>query len=345
MNKGMPKPQPNKSLNQQFREGMFFLIIAYFFLYVVGQFFEFLFHPFTNTSATPEEMEKRIRERILKKQNARIRRMMRFHRDMNDPIVQFHLRFVNEPGNYEGDPDNSIYKEWFNEWRNGNIIDTEMRCAPQVFLKPKKMNSNFLDYLKIQWDLHKKDSALKRGLFCRIISKYYPEFTPTMNGLEEDIAQYEAEITESRLRNELSDEIQRFGLPVEVASYLMDVPVEELHDKASAFKRCIEKGYGVDACIYGIERNLKDDMIEVIHEVIENTGLPAKVGYAYAKQEIDIKGIEYLSNQMSFVLESYGENAFEFIAGKNVTPYDEFLELYLKELKGTKAAKRLCEEK
>lgn len=326
----IPQPAPKQNLNDQIRGDLIFLIIGCFVLYVVGRFFEWLFMPLRAISQ--KDTEARVEEKIAEKKYART---LRFFYNPNDPMYQFQLRFVKEPENYKKDPDNEVYYAWFEEWKNGNIIDSTLRWAPNI-LDGTKMRYNFLQYMKIQWALHKKSSLLKRMQFTNTIHKYYPEFSASMKGLEEDLAQYEAEIDEEKLEKELQDEIQKFGLSEDLAKYLIekDINSKELRIQAKFLKEYSEQGYCSEACICAVENNLSKEEANIVNDLVTKTCLPAKVAIAYVNGEMTKDDFDYVFIFMDNILESYGTEAFEVIDGKTV--FDDRLDILLKGFKEKK---------
>ena len=335
MASNLPKPSHGKSLSEQFREGITFIIIGSFILYYIGMFFEFLFRPLLS-SGSAKETEKRLRDKIRQKQIARETKRAFYKNDVNDPIYQFKLRFIEKPDKYKNDPDTQIYNDWFQEWKNGNILDSDLRWAPDVYDDSNEIRKNFIDYMKIQFNLHKKESFFKRFIFIKTISKYYPEFTASMSGLEEDLYHYDSEITKNNLQRQLRKEINKYGLPDEISEYIIekDFPANDLEKIAKTFKKYIERDISLDCSIYVFENNITDmDEIRAINDFTEETGLPYRVGLAYLKGQINNNSVERIIKLMSLALESYGPNIFDYIPNEHTTPYDGFIDEYLKEEK------------
>lgn len=340
MTSHLPKPTPGKNLSQQFKENVIYLIVTYFILAVIFGFLKLLFSPFSLSSR--EEAEEKIKEMIRDKIRAREKRAEHFENDYNDPMHQFQLRFIDDPDSFKDDPDNAIYEEWFKEWKKGNIIDSNLRWAPSIYEDAfsSVMRVSFIDYLKIQLDLHKRSSIANKIRFLQTIEKYYPEFSSSMSGLEEDLAHYEAELTETIVIDELQKEIQKFGLSEDMADYLMDnASAETLKEKALFLKACTENNITSSAGILALEHNLTIQDALVIGKIVE-LGLPARVGLAYLHKELTTSDLNFLVEKMNSVLEDYGTDAFSFIKGTTRTAYDDYLEYYLKDLRHKNAVKR-----
>lgn len=321
--------QPKKSLNTQFREDVIFIIIGCFIIYLFERFFNFLFSPLRTFSN--EEIETQLEEKIEMKRDAREKRLKRIDKTETDPMYQFQSRFIEHPEDFENDPDNRAYKEWFMEWKKGNIIDSTLRWAPNIFICHEQMNPAFIEYMKIQLDLHKKASLIRRLQFNNTIFKYYPELSPGLKNLENDLANYEAEIVEHNMQEKLQDEIQKFGLPENIAEYLVhkDLNPSELKKVAEFMKRNLEKGISSEVCIYAHDQQLKDDAITAIHLITDGTGLPARVGHAFLRKEITIDETKELYEFMQHVMESYGNDIYSIPEGKNKTIYDDFIDTEL----------------
>lgn len=342
----LPQPKPGKSISQQFQEGITFVIIGSFIIHYIGMFFEFLFSPLMS-SGNPEDIEEKILEKIEQKQNDREIKRILYKRIVNDPMYQFKLRFIKEPDKYNNDPNNNLYNEWFKEWKNGNVIDSHLRWAPSVYERPDKIARNFIDYLKIQWDLH-KNTVFKKWIFYDTINKYYPEFTPSEKGLEKDLAHYELEVNESELQSELQYEIQKFGLPPDIAQYFIekDIPAEELEQTAVFMKQLIEKGIRSDICIYTYENNITNVQVaHVINEFVKATSLPARVGFAFIKQEVNKDDVNKIMETLNFTIETYGKSIFDYIEGTEKTAYDDLIDGCLEEAKLKNAAKNFRSQK
>lgn len=335
MASNLPKPSSGKKLSEQFRENVTFIIIGTFILYYIGMFFEFLFQPLLS-SGTPKETEKRIRDKIREKQRARERIKDFYKNDVNDPIYQFKLRFIENPDKYKKDINTQIYYDWFQEWKNGNVLDSNLRWAPSVYDNSGEMKKNFIDYMKIQFELHKKESLFKRFIFINTINKYYPEFSASMNGLEQDLSCYNEEITENNLQRQLRNAIQKYGLPEEISEYIIekDFPVEKLEETAKTFKKYIEKGISSDCSIYVLENNITDiNEIIAINDFAEKTALPFRVGLAYIRNQINTDSVNKIVELMMLAIESYGPSIYDYLPSEHTTPYDGFIDEYLRKEK------------
>lgn len=330
--------QPKKSLNTQFREDLIFVIIGCFIIYVVERFFSFILRPLHHMS--DEEINEKVEEKIQKKREARKSRLLRISQIETDPMYQYYLRFIEAPKDFKNDPDNIQYNAWFQEWKKGNIIDSTLRWAPDV-LKTGKINPVFIEYMKIQLDLHKRASFSKRAQFSNTIYKYYPELSYGLKNMEKDLINYEAEITEADLQVELGNEIQKFGLPESIAGYLVeqDITPTQLRKTAKKFKDLIEEGISSEVCIFVHENDLDKEAAAIIYKITEQISLPPRVAYAYLKGEMSVDEVKELHDLIENVLESYGHDAFLTLENGN-TIYDDYIDVSLKNYRANKFAKK-----
>ena len=338
-------PKENKeSQADKLQSDMIFFVVGFFILLVFHQILEFIFKPLRIISQ--KDLNKEIDKQIEQK---RYERSLRQIDDVNDPMYQFKLRFVDEPKRYKRDPNNKTYEEWFKQWKKGNIIDSDLRWAPDVLGDDGEIRPNFIQYMKIQWDLHRKASFIKRGIFLRTIYKYYPELTPSMRGIENDLAHYNNEIDENRVETELLNEIQKFGLPERAAEYLVnkDINAETLRQEALFLKKNIEIGHALESCICAIEEdwlNKDSEVLEVSLKVLDlcvQKGLSAKVGVALLNKEITNDDVTELLDKSRGLLELHDDDAFEFIPNKGKTIYDDLMDYNLNNLKAKNLMKKI----
>jgi hypothetical protein len=313
------------------------MIVGCFIIYLFQRFIDFLFKPLITLGA--EDSTARVNEAVIRKQVKREQYQRRVAANPTDPMCQFSLRFLEKPESYKGNPDNVTYLEWYNEWKKGLVIDTTLRWAPACLEHDGTMRPNFIHYLKIQLALHKKASMLARIQFLNTISRHYPELTASYKGLEEDLANYEAEATEKGLKVELEKEVTEYGLPAKLAGYLVtkDINATEFKKTAMLLKRYSDQGYCPEACICAVENKVKDlEKIGVIHQVVTERDLPAEAGLAYANGEMTEAELDELEEIMDDIVAKFGSDAFEVIDGCSM--YDGMLEAALRSYRVSKRA-------
>lgn len=343
--------RPKKSQAEKVRGDIFFFIIGCFIFYLFERIFSFILSPLQTPSR--REVKERLMEKTIEKVKAREERLERISNTESDPMYQFSLRFVDQPEKYRDDPDNKVYKEWFEEWKKGNIIDSTLRWAPDIFNNSldninfedylnSPINPVFIKYMKIQWALHKKAPLKNRLQFSNTIYKFYPELSPNLKSLENNLAGYEAEYIEKDMVSELQGEIQKFGLPEDISEYLAnkDLTPADLRRAAKLFKSHIENGLSSETCIYAYEHDLDKDQAVAINMIIKETGLPARVGYAFLKNDLTMEEVLELYSFMEYMSESYGSDLYSVPNGKNKTVYDDFIDTELARYKKEKRAKK-----
>jgi len=281
----LPKPTPVNETDR-LKGNVIFFIVSFFIFYIFYAFLKFIFSPFKVLS--PKEAADKVDAKINEKRNNRWDRKLE---DPNDPMVQFHLRFVEKVEEYKKNPDNEAYFAWFQEWQDGNIIDSELKYAPSVFDEDSlEMRPNFIHYMKIQLDLHKRASLIKRMQFTTTLFRFYPELSANLRGLEEDLAQYDAEISEREAEELLQKEIQAFGLPEPLAEYLAnkDISAAKLREEAMYLKKCMEKCEDPYICITALENKIPSETtsLKIIKRVVEDFKLPERAAIALLKEEI-----------------------------------------------------------
>ena len=333
-----PNAHPKKSTTAKFKENVAFMLVGAFIIYFIQRFFSFLFSPFkSETIGTEEYIEER--------QKAREDYLDEVAEDESDPMYQFQERFLEHPENHLRDPDNKAYKTWYENWRNGEVPDTYLRWVPDMYnSNGREMRANFIEYMKIQLTLHKKESVLTRMNFLKTIRKYYPEFTATFRGLENDLARYETMVIEETLKKSLTREINKFGLPENLAEYLVeqDLSVEDLRKKAEFVKPLAKKGFSNTTCICAIENNLNEEEAKVIEHVVVKMELPRRVAIAFLRNEIDSKGLEKVYETAIEVRQHAVDLDQDIFAPwkDDKSYYDYMIDHELTSLKGQKRARR-----
>jgi len=276
-----------------------------------------------------EEVEERLNQIIEQKRLAREKRQEELLNDPNDPWNQFQARFVDKLPEYKKDKkNNEMYYLWFQAWKNGEVIDSDLRWAPTVMNYDDTMRDNFIQYMKIQYSLHKKAGFVKRALFLNTIYKYYPELSTSMRGLENDLANYEEENNIINTKRILEEEIRKFGLPLTSANYLAGkkINTEKLREEAQLIKRNIEKGYSEDACIFILIHNFPEERLPFITKVMKNRW-PEELIEAYLKNKIDDEAASNIIDKLNDVIELFGVDAMgEILPWTGKTYYEDWVD-------------------
>jgi hypothetical protein len=333
-------PQPAKiNEAEKFRGDVIFFIVGFFIIHLFVKLLDFFFSPLKAFSA--KEAADKVDEKIEEKRRNRFHKRRKI--DLNDPMEQFYLRFVENPLEYKEDTENEVYFAWFNAWKKGKIIDSDLRWAPDI-LDGGEIRDNFIHYMKIQLALHKKASFLRKMQFTNTIFRFYPELSANLKRLEEDLAQYDSEIKDEKAESELEEEIKTFGLPELLAKYLAekDINAKALRNEAIFLKSCSKKGYCPDTCIFAVENNItNEDALKTVEIMVKEMGLPSKVVMAFFRREINGEQVGDLVEFMAYIHKSWGNDLFTIDPKTNETHYEGFIDAKLKEYRGKKIIKHL----
>ncbi len=325
-------------VDKSYTSDLVILTIGIFLIYLVVKFFDFIFSPLKRH--TQEEISDQVDEAIKqKRENRRLKRKKSL--PSNDPMEQFYLRFVSHPEEYKNDIDNDVYSDWFDAWKKGKIIDSDLRWAPDIFkgiLDDDTLRPGFVQYMKIQLALHKRTSLLHKMVFTNTIFRFYPELTAGLKGLEEDLAHYETENDEDGAVSDLMDEIKAFGLPDELAEYLInkDTNARTLRKEAVILKEHTDNGFSPETCICALENKVKNQSyLKVIDKMTTEAGLPARAAMARINEQITDEQLLELITHMEDLRGSWGMDIYEpAIDGDGETHYDQFVDGKLNEYKG-----------
>lgn len=324
----MPVVKEDKhSLMNQINEFILCAIIIYVFVTII----EWFCAPFYRKTTRND-----YRQRIENKQDAREEYLEQIANDLNDPMYQYQIRFLEEVSTYRRDPDNKVYASWYESWKKGEVLDTTLRWVPVMYTESDEMTPEFVAYMKIQYFLHKDRAGfLDRIKFMRTIRKYYPEFSATYRGMGEDLARYCSIITEYDMEETLRKEIKKFGLPDDYVDYLLEQEVspKELREAALFFRDCVAEGIRLEAAVtsytnkailseaIAIEKSLK-----TFDETFDQKSLPARVVLAYIRQEATLEQVEKLMEYTATLDEPEGDE------------YEDYIDSQLKKFRAKKRA-------
>lgn len=314
----MKQFEPKKSNG---RDDLILTIIMLFLLFAFQSFLEWLLKPLSKDARENDNLG----DIIEAKQDARKEYLEMIAEDSEDPMSQFQARFLEDPKAYRGDSDNKVYKTWYDSWKKGEILDSTLRWVPVIY-KDDSFTPEFIDYMKIQYALHKKASWIAKTKFLNTIRKYYPEFSASFQGMAHDLARYSAMVNEETLQVELQKELEKYGLPEGAADYLAkkDLSAKELERQAIFLKSCAERHYDISASICALENKCILEEVKVINLVVKS-GLSAEVGLAYLREEITVDEIVELKGTLS-------------ILDRGDSDYDEAVENELKIYRSKKRA-------
>lgn len=349
MKKELKYQPPKKSVGEQMMEDLFTIAIVSFIIYVICGFFKILFYPVTWLFKTSRELHEEDIQKALQKKQAREQYLLQIRSDPNDPMNVYLERFTENPEEYKGDPLNDDYLEWYLHWRNGDILDSRMRWAPDVYVKingKNTINGEFARYLEIQYELHKEAGWASRHCFLQTIRKYFPEVTPKMSVMWDDIEALKDRAKTRELKAELSDEIRKFGISEEVSEQLcnQNISGKEIMKKARVIKKCIERGYSQSASLFIANQGYKPDSekAEGANELLNN-GCPDFVAEEYIEGNITDEETKGIARFMKAAIELYGERIYD-IGSSGDTLLREAIRERLDEVKAEHRKKEIEEK-
>jgi hypothetical protein len=331
--------RPPKTAGERLKENLTFMFVAMITLSIFDWIFEIIMKPLRDPILGPAELKAKAERLAEQKKQARTEYYERISLDENDPMNQFQLRFLTDVEEYKGKlvvSINKTYKAWYETWRAGIILDSGLRWAPEIILENGNYNSCFIKYMKIQLDLHKHASFLKRILFCNTLNRYYPELSPNLRGLERDLAIMNAKAEEGKLKGELKETISAYGLSEELAEYIVENDSKDIKGVAEKLKEFSNHGLRPRTCICAIENKLTLEEAQVINTIATEFDLPTKVGLAILRKEIAMDDLIELVESMHFACDQHGSDIHTHRDGEDFTLYDELLDEYLKKFKARK---------
>jgi hypothetical protein len=213
-----------KSASEEFKENMFYFVIIVGVYYVLVGIWKIITAPFRALLVSNETKLDRAIEIAKEKKKAREEIRRRYKNDPNNMLEQCVKRF-NNPEVWAWDDNASMYRQWYKQWRDGELLDTTLLWAPDVyrvdFNKKNVINSEFLDYFSKQVTLHMKNTHLARHNFLRTVRNYYPEFTPKFSLFYAEIKELREHAKSADLKERLVEVIVQKGLPKDIAIELI----------------------------------------------------------------------------------------------------------------------------
>lgn len=328
-----------KTRGEQAFDGAVFVLVCLFLSWVLITFIEYLFSPFTKLMTWKMAREK-IREDFDNKVRRREARHEKLSEQESDPMNQFQSRFLREPEEWRGDPDNASFYAWYKAWHEGEVKDSSLRWAPAVMVDGV-VSKDFLCYLSAQRALHK--GAFSRMALLATISACYPEFTPTWKGLEEDIESYMLECGNQELKTELRKEIGKLGINEEAAEWLEGRDAQTIRKDALFLKKCTEHGVSDEAakCLLhtGVEPGTPEG--DCVCGIIEKLRLPAYAAEGFIKGEYLAEELGEIAEYLQEARKDYGSFFYWINEGSDKTVGEQLAEEKFKQLRARKRAARL----
>lgn len=272
-----PPPPVKKSAGEQIADTLVYLVVClaiYYLLVLLAKVFiapfKFLF-----MSDRARFADKLVRS----KAKIRDRELARDNYDTSEanPMYQYLVRFKYAPSEYKGDPDNAKYQEWFEDLKNGVVLDTELRWAPDVYSNGT-YNEDFLDYFSRQLDLHGKTDLKTKIRFMRTVRKFYPEFTPRFSMIPAELNDLYERLRSKKLKGELAEVISKSGVPAGLAKKIVKDGMSSSEVKAAVrtIQKCRAIGWSEASCALAVKHGYNPDehedyFNEAVNNIVENT--------------------------------------------------------------------------
>jgi hypothetical protein len=271
----VPEPK-KKTIGEQAADTLVYLIVCgtiYYLLTLIAKVFIAPFKIlFMSDRARFTAKVERSKARVRAREIAR----MEFDMSEENPMFQFLVRFKQAPENYRDDPDNEMYRKWFEALKNGTILDTELRWAPDVYAKTSTgsmYNEDFLNYFSRQFDLHEAADLKSKVKFMRTLRKFYPEFTPKFSAIPEELKDLYERLHSKKLQGELVEVIQKGGVPEQLAIGMVQkgVSAGKIKDSIRIVKKCRALGWCDAGCEFAAKHGYDPDEHEdYLNETVNN---------------------------------------------------------------------------
>jgi hypothetical protein len=245
----IPEVPKKKSAGEQVKDMAFYLVIMAAVYFVFYFLFLIISWPFRMLLMSDRQrFQAKIdqgKAKILKRTELR----KAFEVSDSNPLFQYIERFKLHPLMYLQDPDNDQYEAWFEEMKEGKILDSKLMWAPEIYRASKEnglsMNPSFLDYLSRQLELHTSKGLGSQVLLMKTIRDLYPEFTPKFSVIPSEINNYREEVKSEDLQEELIKTIGGKGISKELAQELVNwaMNTDELKKAVLVSQKCFKNGF------------------------------------------------------------------------------------------------------
>lgn len=294
MKRGSQIQIPKRSVGESVRSDIITVVMSCALFYLISSIFKAIFSPLKYLTMSREQIDEEEIQKAQQKIARRNYRLTEFRDNPNDPLNVY----ASNPGDVD-------YAEWFRQYKAGNIEDPDLRWAPDVY-RDKKISGEFLNYIERQTEIL---SGMNRSRFLVTVRKYYPELTPSFNGIRNDVASLRERIRERDLRDQLGNEIRKLGVPERIARKMSasDMGIEQMTDRARAIKDCIERGYceGASECIVDNHIDAGSEDARIVNEIMSNY-LPASLALAYIRDEINTGQLKEISDIAAALISNFG---------------------------------------
>lgn len=269
----MPCPENDRgpSLAQRVGSTLFFVAIASVVVWIIGGLFKIIVTPITWLWASDDELggRKGPADAI----TARTTQRTVYAEDTQDPMYQYISRFVEHPLDHLGDPDNDYYQKWYEQFGRGEILDSDLRWAPEVYDDDHKICNEFLRYLEVQVNLHEGRS--EAGRFLKTIRKYYPEFEAKFSSIKLAIEGLRRRNVKAAQRAAIKEELAQAGIPagIAVTLSLFKMSSEELRERLLLVRKRISQGYPERVVEVMAVHGIRDEFVVEQGNILYSNGI------------------------------------------------------------------------
>lgn len=270
-----------KSAGQQVKETLIYLIAVAIIYYAVVYTVKIITAPFRILFMSDRQRFAGQVERAKAKVRARALAREAYDTSEANPMYQYLLRFKVSPEQFKNDSDNKVYQEWFENLKNGMLLDSDLNWAPEVYEKvygENVLNGGFLDYFSQQYDMHLVAGLRAKLRFMRTIQKFYPEFTARFSVIPSELADLRARLQNQKIRAEILGFMEGSGVPLEIAEMLIREKTSAADIKAAirVVQKCQARNYGVAMCRFCVEHKFNPEqheghIVETVNNILENT--------------------------------------------------------------------------
>jgi len=309
--KKMPCPENERGPGLIKRVGsmLVFAAIASVVVWVIGSLFKVFITPITWLWARDEDLNggKQLGTDAI---TARTIQRTVYAEDVQDPMYQYISRFVERPLEHLNDSDNDVYQEWYERFDRGEVLDSDMRWAPEVYDFDHKICNEFLRYLEVQVNLHK--GRLESGRFLKTIRKYYPEFEAKFSSVELAIEGLRRRNVKDAQRTAIKAELAQAGIPERIAITLsfLTLSSEELRERLLLVRKWISQGYSEEVVRVMAISGIRDEFVVEQGSILHSNGVDPQLAVDMLNGELvlsDILGVQEFASNFRNVM---GDAAF-----------------------------------
>jgi len=242
-------PERTKTAGEMVKDYIFYAIVIGVVYFLITSVLKVLVAPFRILFLSDRQRFEARLEKARAKVCARELAREDYETSEDNPMVQYIARFKVCPEKYRNDPDNETYLQWYEDLKNGVLLDSELLWAPEIYVKDSsgenQYNQEFLDYLSRQLDLHEGSRDFgARVLFLKTIRRFYPEFTPKFSVMASEIADLNGRICTRNINSEVVQAIQKKGVSQKMAKNLVGKSANEIVGAVDIIRKCQALGYG-----------------------------------------------------------------------------------------------------